>query len=165
MVISLEMCAPSHASCISLLPPDWTSTFLVWFLLRRPIMTKVEPRLMLVWFGHHCIQTLSSTQFNLWSSKHLADKMNDYIYVWCLTWMVMYWMQWWCATSKDANVQREVVVLTRSLDPTPLLMEDCTSNCELEKYVFMFYLMHTMKWWNHFSQVYWPNIKLLLAIR
>ena len=111
MVVSLKMCAPSHASCISLLPPDWTSRFLVWFLLRRPIMTKVEPRLMLMlmWFGHYCIQTLSSSQFNLWSSKHLADKMNDYVYVWCLTWMVVYSMQWWCATNKDADVQRELL--------------------------------------------------------
>jgi hypothetical protein len=35
-----------------------------------------------------------------------------------------------CATSKHANVQREVVVLTTSLNPVPLLMEDCTSNCK-----------------------------------
>jgi hypothetical protein len=46
-----------------------------------------------------------------------------------------------------------------------LLMEDCTSNCELKKDYFMLYLIHTVKWWNQFNQVYWPNIKLVLAIR
>jgi hypothetical protein len=29
----------------------------------------------------------------------------------------------------------------------------------------MFYLIHTMKVWNQFNQVYWPNLKLVLAIR
>jgi hypothetical protein len=49
--------------------------------------------------------------------------------------------EWWCITvdammvcnkQRYANVQREVVVLTKSLDPVLLLMEDCTSNCELK---------------------------------
>jgi hypothetical protein len=58
----------------------------------------------------------------------------------------------------------ELSILGNIRRVSPILDNKCCSNIPTNKLLMLYLRRHTLEWWKQFNEVYWPNIKQVLAI-